>query len=103
MKLITICSTYPNKTEAKKIASYLLKKKLISCAKFFPIESMFWWNDKINNAKEITALFTAKDSHWNEVKNIIKKMHSYEVPCIEKVQFIASKDYEDWIKDATTK
>jgi len=101
MTFITIYSTYKNKAEAKKIAKLLLQKRLIACATFFPIESSFWWKGKINNAKEVVALLTTKESNWEKVKNIIKKMHSYEVPCIEKTKFVATKEYEDWIKSTT--
>lgn len=101
MKLITVYVTFKNKAEAKKIANALLKKKLIACATFMPIESSFWWKGKIDNAKEVAALLTTKDVNWNKIKNEIKKMHSYEVPCIEKTEFVATKEYENWVISTT--
>lgn len=98
---ITIYSTHKNKAEAKRITKVLLEKKLVACATFFPIESSFWWKGKINNANEIVALLTTKESNWNKVKNEIKKMHSYRVPCIEKTKFVATKEYGDWITSTT--
>ena len=101
--MITIYVTFKNKTEAKKIASVLLKKKLIACATFYPIESIFWWKGRINQAKEYAGLFTTTDNRWNSVKTEIKKIHSYDVPCIKKSNSTATKEYEQWVISVTTK
>jgi len=98
---ITIYVTHKNQAEAEKIADYLLKKKLIACATFFPIKSKFWWQGKIQRANEIVTLLTTKKQNWLKVKAEIKKLHSYQVPCIEKTEFIDNDDYEDWIKKVT--
>ena len=99
--MITIYVTFKNKAEAKKIASVLLKKRLIACATFYPIESMFWWKGKMNQAKEYASMFTTTEDRWNSVKTEIKKMHSYDLPCIEKSNSTATREYTDWIKKVT--
>jgi len=98
---ITIYVTCPTKKEAQKIATFLLKKHLIACATFFPIKSKFWWQGKIQSADEVVTLLTTKKQNWQKVRDEIKKMHSYQVPCIEKTEFEATKEYEDWIKNVT--
>ncbi len=85
--------------EAKKVTSHLLQKKIIACANFFPITSSFWWKGKIDNSNEIVALLKTKKQNWEKVKSEIKKIHSYETPCIMKLDVEANKDYEDWIED----
>ncbi len=101
MSLITIYVTFKNKVEAKKIATALLKKKLIACVTFYPIESIFWWKSKITSAKEYASLLTTTSSHWDKVKNEIEKMHSYDIPCIEKSNSTATKEYTNWVKKVT--
>ena len=98
---ITIYVTYPSVTEAKKITDQLLAKKLVACVTFFPIKSKFWWQGKIQQADEVMTLLTTKKQNWVKVRAEIKKMHSYQLPCIEKTEFEANKDYEDWIKKVT--
>ena len=87
--------------EAKKVASHLLQKKIIACANFFPINSSFWWKGKIDNSNEIVALLKTKKQNWEKVKSEIKKIHSYETPCIMKLDVEANKDYENWIEEET--
>ncbi|NUM25139.1 MAG: divalent-cation tolerance protein CutA [Candidatus Buchananbacteria bacterium] len=103
MKLITIYVTYKNLTEAQKITNALLKNRLIACATFLPIKSHYWWKNKVQKSNEIATFLTAKGSDWNDIKKMVKKMHSYQVPCIKKEFFLTTKDYEAWIKDVTTK
>ncbi|MFA6254797.1 MAG: divalent-cation tolerance protein CutA [Patescibacteria group bacterium] len=98
---ITIYVTYPSLTEAKKITDKLLAQKLVACVTFFPIKSKFWWQGKIQQANEVVTLLTTKKENWAKVRAEIKKMHSYKVPCIEKTEFAANIDYEDWIKKVT--
>ena len=98
MAFITIYTTNKNLAEAKKIASALLKKKLIGCANFFPVKSLYFWQGKIQNENEVVSILKTRKENWDKVKTEIKKMHSYIVPCIEKMAVTADKDYEDWIK-----
>ncbi|MBI3290972.1 divalent-cation tolerance protein CutA [Candidatus Falkowbacteria bacterium] len=98
MSFITVYTTNKDLAEAKKIANVLLKKKLIACANFFPIKSMYWWRGKIQNDSEVISLLKTRKENWTKVRDAIKKMHSYKVPCIEKFFVSANKDYEDWVK-----
>ena len=72
---ITVYVTYPNLKEAKKITNHLLKKKLVACANFWPIKSMYWWKGKIENDNEVVAILKTRKENWNKVKTEIKKMH----------------------------
>ena len=95
--MILIYTTNPNLKEAKKVGKYLLENKLIKCANYFPIESAYEWNGKIENAKEIVAIFKTVENNWKKTKEGIKKMHKYETPCILKIKVEANKEYEDWV------
>ena len=88
--------------EAEKIVSHLLKKKLIACANFFPIQSQYWWKGRIVKSKEIVTLLKTKKQHWKKVESEIQRIHSYETPCIMKFDAEANLSYVRWI-DAETK
>lgn len=98
---ITIYTTNPDLKTAKKIASVLLKKRLIACANFFPIKSMYWWKDKIENNSEIVSLLKTKKENWTKVKAEIEKIHPYDIPCIERLSVDSNKSYEEWVKTTT--
>ena len=53
---VFIYITHPSPEDAKKTAEYLLKKKLIACVNMYPIESMYWWNGKIENDRETVTI-----------------------------------------------
>ncbi len=100
--MILIYTTFKNKTEAKKIITHLLKKKLIACANLLPIESTYRWKGKINNDKEIAAILKTKEENWNKIKEEIKKLHSYDYPCIIKINAEANKEFAEWIDSETS-
>ena len=97
MKFILVYITHENMKEARRISSFLLKKRLIACVNYFPIQSSYWWKGKIEHSKEIVSLVKAKKENWTEIKKQVQKMHTYETPCIFKIEASASKEYFDWI------
>ena len=101
MAFIIIYITHKNLREATKVANYLLEKKLIACANFFPIESSYWWNGKIENNKEIVSLVKTKRENWKKVESTVRKIHPYKTPCIMKIDVEANSDYELWIRRET--
>jgi len=85
--------TCKNKAEAKKIANQLLKKKLIACANIFPIDSLYKWKGKLQTDKEAVLLVKTTKNIEKEVK----KLHSYECPCIIRINAAANKGFTDWL------
>lgn len=98
MGFIIIYITNPDLKTAKKVASHLLKKRLVACANFFPIESAYWWQNKIENSKEVAAIVKTTEKNWAKVKTEVKKIHPYKTPCIIKIAVEANRGYEKWIK-----
>jgi periplasmic divalent cation tolerance protein len=101
MGFIIIYITNKNLEEAKKIGEHLLKKRLIACVNYFPINSAYWWKNKIDYSNEIVSLVKTKKENWNKVKAEIEKIHPYETPCIMKIDVEANDSYEKWIKKET--
>jgi periplasmic divalent cation tolerance protein len=101
MAIILVYVTYPNIEEANKTINHLLQKKLISCANTSSIKSSFWWNGKIDNSDEIVAILKTKKENWEKVKQEVKKMHSYETPCIMKIDVESNEEFENWVKKET--
>ena len=88
--------TCKDKKEAEKIAIHLLRKRLIACANVFPIKSMYWWQGKIANDKENVIIAKTNNKNFKKVVSEVKKIHSYEIPCILKINATANKEYEGW-------
>ncbi len=97
--MILIFSTFPNKEEAVKIGRELLKKKLIACYNLFPVESSYWWKDKIVNENEILMIMKIRKENFKRVEKFILKNHSYETPEVVAVKpNKVTRKYLNWIK-----
>ena len=97
--MIIIYVTCKDLEEAQKISQTLLEKKLIACANFFPIKSMYWWQDSISKDNEIALILKTKKEKFKEVEQEVKKLHSYEQPCIITLDITdGSKEFLEWIK-----
>jgi periplasmic divalent cation tolerance protein len=99
--MILIYITCKDKAEAKKISMHLLEKKLIACTNFYPIESMYAWKGKIKKDKEYVVIAKTAEENYNKVKEEVKKIHSYEIPCILKIKAEANSAYHKWIEENT--
>ncbi|TAN59116.1 divalent-cation tolerance protein CutA [bacterium] len=92
-----------SKEEAEKIASGLLKEKLAACVNIVKgADSHFWWQGKLDKAKETLLIVKTKKSLFPGLIKKIKSMHSYEVPEIIALPVVAGhKPYLDWIDEST--
>lgn len=99
---IVVLVTAPKEPEARKIANYLVTKKLAACVNIMPkIESFFWWEGKIDKAKEFLLVIKTKKQLFNKLVKAVKSKHSYSVPEIIALPIIAgNKDYLEWISES---
>ena len=55
--------------------------------------------DKLENQKE--AILIAKTNKPKETEKQIKKMHSYDLPAIIRINVKANTEFENWVKKQT--
>jgi periplasmic divalent cation tolerance protein len=99
---IIIFVTASNKKEASSIAKTLLDYKLVACVNIIDkIESVFWWQGKIDRAKEVLLLIKSKREKLNKIIRLVKSMHSYQLPEIIALPIIGGNEgYLKWISDS---
>jgi periplasmic divalent cation tolerance protein len=102
---IIILITVPTKKEAQKISDKLLQKKLIACINIIEkVNSLFWWKNKVNSAKEILLVAKTQRKFFNDILKTVKPLHSYDIPEIIAVPIIdADKNYLNWIEESFEK
>ena len=85
--------------EAQKIAMLLLKRRQAACVNVIPeVNSRFWWQDKIESAKENLLVVKTKASLLPDIIKTVKKNHSNEVPEIIAMPIVGgNQEYLDWI------
>lgn len=99
MKLCFLFLTCANDKEADKISTTLLEKKLIVCAKRFPVSSSFLWKGKINHANEVLLIMDSVEENFKKVKKEIAKIHSYKTFVLSSSLVTqTTKEVKNWMK-----
>lgn len=103
MEFIVIYCTVPNKKEGKEIARNLVKNGLAACVNIIDkVESVFSWDHKLMEEHEALLVIKTKKDLFEPVKDVIKELHSYNVPEIIAVNIMhADETYLRWIAHET--
>jgi periplasmic divalent cation tolerance protein len=99
--MILVYITNPDKKTAQRVGKYLVEKRLCACVNIFPIESYYWWQGKIEKAKEWAVIAKTLEKNYDKIKKEIKRIHPYTVPCLLKINAEANKEYLNWLKAET--
>ena len=96
---IIVLVTAKDTEEARKIANGLLAEHLVACANIIDrIESLFWWQGRVDEAREVLLLLKTKSDLMDRIIIKVKSLHSYETPEIIAIPISAgSEDYLNWI------
>tara|TARA_B100000029_G_scaffold196295_1_gene194371 strand:- start:12005 stop:12319 length:315 start_codon:yes stop_codon:yes gene_type:complete len=99
MTIYVVYSFFPEIKKAKNIAKEAIRRKLAACVNINKnINSLFMWNNKFCDEKEIELSFK---THKNKIKTLIsflKANHPYECPAILSFQIKeTNKEFYNWI------
>lgn len=99
---IVVLVTASKREEAEKIAKALVNQKVAACVNIIKgLQSYFWWEGKLDNAKELLLVIKTKKSKLNTLIKLVKSLHSYTVPEIIALPIAGGeKKYLDWIDDS---
>jgi len=100
---IVVFITVADEEEARLISRVLLKKRKVACSNIIPgVSSLFWWREKIDSAHESLLVIKTKAALLDEVIQLVKEIHSYDVPEIIALPIIGgNQDYLEWIDGET--
>lgn len=99
LKPIIAYISLPQYEVAKKIATILVEKRLVACAKILNnLESFYIWEDKLNIDKELYLMLKTSEEKVSEIKSVLENNHPYKV--YEFVYFDikgGNEKYFDWM------
>lgn len=103
-KCTLVYITTKDSEEAQKLANIAINAKLAACANITSkIESLFFWQGKINSETESLLILKTQTKHIKELTTLIKNNHSYDTPCIIFLPIIdGNEDFLNWIENETT-
>ena len=95
-----VVTTTADKESAREIAKLLVERRLAACVQMFPIESVYFWQDKICQENETALFIKSKTAQFDKIKTAIKENHKYEVPEIIQMPITGGlPEYLKWIDD----
>ena len=99
MSYCVVLITAPKGKETLSLTKLLLERKLCACVNIVKgIDSFFWWDGKIDSAKESLLLAKTKKTLLKSLIKAVRAAHSYQVCEIIALPIIAgNKDYLDWV------
>ena len=96
--------TCTHSQEAQTLALALLENKLIACANIQESIQSFYHSQKngqdiIQKSKEAVLIIKTSEKHTKAVIDLIKKLHSYNCPCIIFYKIIdGHPEYLSWVE-----
>ena len=83
MTVVTVYAVFANPDEAQRIGRTIVEEKLAACVNILaPCHSIYRWQDKIEEATEVPALFKTTIERADTLIARVTDLHSYEIPAI---------------------
>ncbi len=94
--------TTATEAEALSLANQLVAEYLAACVQILPIQSIYRWQGAIHCDPEWQLLIKTRFALFDQVRDRLLALHSYEVPEIIALPLIAgSSAYLNWVKEQT--
>ena len=94
--------TCKDRAEAENIANLVVKKRLAACANWFPVRSIYWWEGRLERAKEVAVVLKTTAARVKPLILAVRKAHSYKVPCIVALPILeGNAEYLRWRRKET--
>lgn len=101
-KLYIYYTTTSSQKEAKKISTYLFKKKACVCVNVFPKVKSYYIEDNMLQRSEEVAMFIKSLSNKSKFLKTINEIHNYKIPLITLIYSeCLNKKYLQWAEHQT--
>jgi periplasmic divalent cation tolerance protein len=82
-KILFAYVTCASVAEAKKIGRACVEARLAACANILPVmHAIYRWKDEVQEADEVVLLLKTDARLFDSLSENVRKLHSYDVPCI---------------------
>lgn len=98
-EIIQVVTTTAEKDSAEKIGTQILNRRLGACVQISgPVESSYWWNGRIETAREYLCTIKTTKEKFAQVEKTILELHSYDKPEILATPVVEiTAEYKAWL------
>ena len=96
-EILVLITTEENERKAKTIARLLIKKNLAACVSIKKIDSIYKWEQNIEETEEFEITIKSKPELKDDLVLFLQKMTSYDTPQIIYKKFQSESNYYDWL------
>jgi periplasmic divalent cation tolerance protein len=102
-KHFQVSTTTDSKDAAAGLARSAVEARLAACGQVVgPIESVYWWEGKVDTAVEWLVLFKTTADRSDGLVEHLRSRHSYDVPEIIVTPITGGNSaYLSWVRDET--
>jgi len=95
--------TVADKKEAIEISKKLVEEKFLACANIIECaSSIYWWEGEMKEEQECIIIAKTPSYLVDKTVNRIKKLHSYDCPCILSIKIEeGNEDFLKWVETST--
>jgi periplasmic divalent cation tolerance protein len=99
---LLVLSTFPDAATAARISRQLVEQKCAACANLLPpVESIYRWEGKVENAQETLVLFKTSRARYRALERALRELHPYDVPEIIAVPIEQGlPEYLRWVSES---
>lgn len=101
VEVLQILTTTAEKKDAEALARAVVEKRLGACAQISgPIESHYWWNNRIETATEWTLTIKTRRDLYKPLEKMLLELHPYDQPeIIATLVGEVSPGYLKWLSE----
>lgn len=101
-EIVLLYVTHESEDKAKELALNLLNQKLVACANLWPMKSLYVWNDSLNQDNEVVLILKTTPDMWEKARDEVLRLHSYETPCVMRLDAQANTAFYQWVCGETS-
>ena len=98
--IVLVLTSEVNITVADALAKQLLNQRLAACVTLRDIKSHFWWDEKLQEEKEVQMLIKTTQNQLKKLLDVIHQLHTYQTPELLYWSASASESYGKWVEDS---
>jgi len=98
---IQVATTTAEKQHAEALAQAVLERRLGACVQLSgPIESRYWWNNRIEAAAEWMLIIKTRRDLYKPLEKLLLELHPYDQPEIIATPIVEmSAGYLKWLNE----